>query len=162
MRAVIGPVLTAEPGAVIAWTGRTMPVAKFLPHLRNEFAIHRWDFAGDDETSLELLAQPELTEHAIDVLGQLLTVRGAEHDPAPRADFDVRIRTPDRPDVRLVVESGQAALQIAEQDDGPYVELDAAARTLLIWGRRPGQRDRVRSYLDEPTLTRLLALLSGY
>ena len=37
--------------------------------MRSEFALRRWDVAGDDEISLQLLSQPELTHHAIDVLG---------------------------------------------------------------------------------------------
>ncbi|MDQ2706760.1 MAG: maleylpyruvate isomerase N-terminal domain-containing protein [Actinomycetota bacterium] len=64
MRSVIAQVLACEPDAVIPWTGRQMVVSKFLPHMRNEFAIHRWDFIGDDDTSTALLSQPELTEHA--------------------------------------------------------------------------------------------------
>jgi hypothetical protein len=46
LRAHIAQVLAADPDAVVPWTGRQMAVAKFLPHLRNEFAIHRWDFAS--------------------------------------------------------------------------------------------------------------------
>jgi hypothetical protein len=33
-----------------------MVVAKFLPHLRNEFAIHRWDRVGNDDISYQLPA----------------------------------------------------------------------------------------------------------
>ncbi|HEV7827556.1 MAG TPA: hypothetical protein VGP04_01665 [Pseudonocardiaceae bacterium] len=131
-------VLAREPDAVIPWTGRQMAVAKFVPHLRNEFVIHRWDFVGDDQVSAELLAQPELTEHAVDVLGQLLLRRGREHDPCPDEDFHVRLRTENAPDVRLVVEAGQAGLElVSDQTDEPHVNLDPAARTLVIWGRRP-------------------------
>ncbi|PZS14050.1 MAG: hypothetical protein DLM60_19805 [Pseudonocardiales bacterium] len=163
MRGTIEHVLAREPEAVISWTGRQMAVAKFLPHLRNEFAIHRWDVVGDDDTSAELLAQPDLTEHAVSVLGQILVRRGREHDPAPDEDFHVRLRAENASDVRLVVEAGQAGLQLTDDPaDEPYVVLDAAARTLVIWGRRPAQRDRVRSHVDQPTLSRLQALLSGY
>ncbi|MBV8540208.1 MAG: maleylpyruvate isomerase N-terminal domain-containing protein [Pseudonocardiales bacterium] len=163
MRGVIARVLDREPDAAIPWTGRRMVVAKFLPHLRNEFAIHRWDFVGDDDTSTELLTQPELTEHAVSVLGPLLVRRGREHDPTPDEDFHVRLRADAAPDVRLVVESGQAGLQLTDQHaDEPYVELDPAARTLVIWGRRPDQRGRFRSHVTQPTLTRLQAILSGY
>jgi Mycothiol maleylpyruvate isomerase N-terminal domain len=163
MRGVIAEVLSKEPDAVIRWTGRQMVVAKFLPHMRNEFAIHRWDFVGDDDTSIELLAQPDLTEHAVGVLGRILVRRGREHDPAPDEDLHVRLRTEGAPDVRLVVEDGQAGLELAtDSADEPYVELDPAARTLVIWGRRPDQRGRFRSHTDQPTLARLQALLSGY
>ncbi|HEX4099286.1 MAG: maleylpyruvate isomerase N-terminal domain-containing protein [Pseudonocardiaceae bacterium] len=163
MRSVIAEVLAQEPDAVIPWTGRQMAVAKFLPHMRNEFAIHRWDFVGDDDIGTELLTQPELTEHAVSVLGRILLRRGADHDPAPDQDFHVRLRAGSTPDVRVVVEAGQAGLQLTDRDtDEPYVDLDPAARTLVIWGRRPDQRGRFRSHVTQPTLIRLQTLLSGY
>lgn len=163
MRSVIGQVLDQEPDAVIPWTGRQMPVAKFVPHMRNEFTVHRWDFAGDDEIGRRLLAQPELTEHAVTVLGRMLMLRGAQRDPEPDQDFAVRLRADGTRDVRVVVESGQAGLQLADDDtDEPYAEVDAAARTLIIWGRRPDQRGRFRSHMPPPILARLQALLSGY
>jgi hypothetical protein len=43
MRSVVSDVLDREPGAVIPWTGRQMAAATFVPHLRNEHALHRWD-----------------------------------------------------------------------------------------------------------------------
>ena len=158
MRGHIAEVLAADPDAVIPWTGRQMADAKFLPHLRNEFAVHRWDFVGDDEIGSRLLAQPELTGHAVGVLGEILLRRGRQHDPAPGEDFHVRLRSGDS-DLRVVVQAGQAYLQ---QADEPYVELDPAARTLFIWGRRPDGRGRIRSHLGQPALARLQALLSGY
>lgn len=163
MRSVIAQVLTQEPDAVIPWTGRQMPVAKFIPHMRSEFAVHRWDVAGDGEIGDRLLAQPELTEHAITVLGPMLVLRGSQHDPAAGEDFHGRLRTAGARDVRVTVESGQAGLQLADGDtDEPYAEVDAAARTLIIWGRRPDQRGRLRSHMPQPMLARLQALLSGH
>ncbi|MFY2859686.1 maleylpyruvate isomerase N-terminal domain-containing protein [Mycobacterium sp. THU-M104] len=163
LRSVIDEVLTQEPDAVIPWTGRQMPVAKFVPHMRSEFAVHRWDFAGDDDITRHLLAQPALTEHAVSVLGPMLVLRGSQQDPAAGEDFHVRLRADGARDVRVVVQSGQAALQLADDDtDEPYAEVDAAARTLIIWGRRPDQRGRFRSHMAQPLLARLQALLSGY
>jgi uncharacterized protein (TIGR03083 family) len=157
MRAMIDQALAREPDADIAWTGRRMAVAKFIPHLRSEFAIHGWDFSGGGE---DLLAQPDLTEHAVGVLGRILPRKGSAGDPG--SDFDVRLRTPDRPDVRVVVDADGARLELAEPADGPHVELDAAARVLLIWGRRPDRRGRIRSRLPADDLARLQALLAGY
>ena len=37
-----------------------------------------------------------------------------------------------------------------------------AARHVVIWGRRPDHRGRLRSHLTRPDLARLQALLSGY
>lgn len=140
-----------------------MAVAKFVPHMRNEFAVHRWDFAGDDEVSDQLLAQPELTEHAVGVLGEILLRYGRSHDPHPDEDFDVRLRAADTPDVRVRVRAGRAGLELTDdRADSPHIALDAAARTLVIWGRRPDRRGRVHSHLTQPDLSRLQALLSGY
>jgi|HubBroStandDraft_2_1064218.scaffolds.fasta_scaffold108499_1 uncharacterized protein (TIGR03083 family) len=162
-RALLDQVLAAEPDAVISWTGRQMTVAKFWPHLRNEFAIHRWDIAGDDDVSIELLSQPDLTEHAVSVLGEILTRRGRSRDPAPDEDFTVSLRSGTATDVRLVVRSGQAALELAATAlDEPYVDLTAAARTLVIWGRRPDRRGFFRSGIGPAALSRLQMLLSGY
>lgn len=160
---IIAEVLAREPDAVIPWTGRQMAVADFVPHLRNEFALHRWDIAGDDEVSDELLAQPELTAHAVGVLGEILLRSGRVHDPRPDEDFDVRLRAEDTPDVQVRVHGGRAGLELTDDHlDGPHVDLDPAARTLVIWGRRPDRRGRFRSHVTEPTLTRLHALLAGY
>jgi uncharacterized protein (TIGR03083 family) len=162
-RSLMDQVLADEADAVIPWTGRQMVVAKFWPHLRNEFAIHRWDVVGDDDTSMELLSQPDLTEHAVGILGEILTRRGHQNDPEPDQDFHVRLRSGTTADVCLVVSGGRARLEFAEaQNDEPHVELDAAARVLMIWGRRPAQRGRVRSRVGRSTLLRLQALLSGY
>lgn len=163
MRGIIDQVVAREPAAVIPWTGRQMVVATFVPHMRNEFTVHRWDFAGDGEIGPALLAQPDLTEHAVTVLGRLLVAAGAQRDPDPGVDFAVRLRAEGARDVRVVVERGQADMRLADEDaDEPYAELDAAARTLVIWGRRPDQRGRFRSHMPADQLARLQTLLAGY
>jgi hypothetical protein len=98
MRQLVDDIIDQQPETVIPWTGRHMAVAKFIPHLRNEHALHRWDIAGDDDTST----------------------------------------------------------------DYPTLDLDPASRHLFIWGRRPDDRSRLRSHLDQPDLARLQTLLSGY
>ncbi|WP_158271241.1 maleylpyruvate isomerase N-terminal domain-containing protein [Nocardia sp. MDA0666] len=163
LRGLLGDVLAIDRDAVIPWTGRRMPVAMFLPHLRSEFAVHRWDITGDDGIGDELLAQPELTSHAVRVLGPMLLASGVRRDPSPEQDFHVRLRSPGAPDIRLSVESGCAELGFAEaESDEPGLDLDAAARLLVLWGRRPERRDRIRSTLTPAQLTRLHALLAGY
>src|SRR5262245_30499181 len=110
MRAAIDDVLAVEPDATIPWSGRMMGVAKFIPHMRNEFAIHRWDFTGDDDISDRDLAQPELTEHAVDVLGRILVAKGAAGDPQPGTPFAVRLRADGAGDIRVVVAGEHAGL----------------------------------------------------
>jgi hypothetical protein len=163
MRRVVDDVLEREPDAVIPWTGRHMAVAKFIPHLRNEHALHRWDIAGDDDTSGELLGNMELMDHSVGELGAVLLVAGREHDPEPGSDFHVRLRTAGQPDLRVVVGQGNATLAWSMDDaDEPAIDMDAGARQLFIWGRRPDHRGRLRSHLEQPQLARLQALLSGY
>jgi hypothetical protein len=163
MRAAVAAVLDREPKAVIPWTGRHMAVAKFIPHLRNEHALHRWDVAGDDEKSEELLGELALVEHSVGELGQILLRAGRSHDPRPDNDFAVRLRCPGQRDLRVVVDGGTAGLVWANDGaDEPAVDSDAAARHLLIWGRRPDRRGRIHSQIAPPELARLQALLSGY
>jgi hypothetical protein len=42
------------------------------------------------------------------------------------------------------------------------LETDAAARVLLLWGRRPGDPSRICSRAGADTLGRVRRLLSGY
>jgi hypothetical protein len=165
MRTAVDGILAKDQEAVIPWTGREMAVAKFVPHLRNEHALHRWDIAGDDDISLQLLAGSDLVEHSVEVLGRILLKAGRDHDPDPDAPFAVRLRSAGQRDLRVVVEDGDAGLDWADEDGPigePVVEIEPAARELFIWGRRPDVRGRIHSDLTQPQLARLQALLSGY
>ena len=163
MRRIVSEVLEHEPDAEIPWTGRQMKVEKFIPHLRNEHALHRWDIAGDDETSHRLLGNDQLVEHSVGELGKILLVAGREHDPDPDSDFGVRLRSDGQRDLRVVVERGTATLAWADDDvDEPWLDIDPGARHVFIWGRRPDDRGRIRSHVPQPHLARLQALLSGY
>jgi hypothetical protein len=163
MRRLAGDVLGREPDAVIPWTGRRMAVAKFIPHLRNEHALHRWDVAGDDEVSRELLGAMDLVGHSVGELGRILLAAGRRRDPDPDSELHVRLRAEGQPDLRVVVENGDAALAWASGEaDEPSVDFDAGARHLFIWGRSPDRRGRLRSHLAQPDLARLQVLLSGY
>jgi hypothetical protein len=163
MRAMVSDVLEKEHDAVIPWTGRQMTVAKFIAHLRNEHALHRWDMAGDDEVSAGLLAHSDLIGHSVAVLGEILLSAGRRHDPDPGSPFEVCLRSDGQPDLRVLVEDGTARLAWAEgQCDEPWIEIGPAARLLFVWGRRPDHRGQIRSHLTQPQLARLQALLSGY
>ena len=58
---------------------------------------------------------------------------------------------PDRTDIALGPAEGEATM-----------ETDAAARVLLLWGRRPADPSRVVSDAGPQALGRVRALLSGY
>jgi hypothetical protein len=75
----------------------------------------------------------------------------------------VRLRSPQARDVRVSVRADWAGLELVDDDaDEPSVELDAATRTLFIWGRRSDHRGRGHSHLPPPMLARLQAVLAGY
>jgi mycothiol maleylpyruvate isomerase-like protein len=163
MRVLVAQVLDREPDAVMPWTGRHMAVAKFVPHLRNEHALHRWDVAGEDDISRQLLGRDDLVDHSVGELGQILLVAGRKHDPDPDTDFGVRLRSEGQRDLRVLVRAGTATLAWADDDaDEPSIDIDEVARHIFIWGRRPDRHGQARSYLSQPDLARLQALLSGY
>jgi hypothetical protein len=163
MRALVGDVLERTPGAVIPWTGRQMAVDKFIPHLRNEYALHRWDVAGDDDVSQALLGSLDLMKHSVGELGRILLVAGRKRDPEPDSDFHVILGAANQPDLRVSVEQGTASLSWTdERETAARLQLDPGARHLFIWGRRPDHRGRVRSHVRQSELARLQTLLAGY
>ena len=163
MRRLVADVLEMNPESVIPWTGRRMAVAKFIPHLRNEHALHRWDIVGDDELSITLLGQSDLSQHSVEVLGQILLVAGRKRDPEPDTDFYACLHSEGQRDLSVVLQEGEGSLRWDENSSRePSVVGDPAARLLFIWGRRPEGSGRLRSYLAPDELSRLQALLSGY
>jgi hypothetical protein len=163
MRRLVDDVLDGEPDAVIPWTGRHMKVAKFIPHLRNEHVLHRWDIAGDDDVSSELLGGMELVDHSVGELGAILLIAGREHDPDPEADFHVRLRVPSQPDLRVVVDSGTATLAWAQDETiEPAVEMDAEHASCSSGDDAPIIVTGCGCQLAQPQLARIQALLSGY
>lgn len=153
-----------SPDATLRWTGRTVPVSGLATHMRSEAAVHRWDLVGDDDVSATLLGQHVLLEHAVSFIGRPLLVRGLV-SPAYGGDpVEVRIAARDQPD-HLVVRSsgGDGALALADPDARDAdVEADAAARLLMLWGRKPEPFNRVVALAGEERLGRAQQLLSGY
>lgn len=75
----------------------------------------------------------------------------------------MRLRSAGHRDLRVLIDSGEARLAWADDDTNePSIDIDAAARHVFIWGRRPDDRGRLHSHLTQPDLARLQALLSGY
>jgi uncharacterized protein (TIGR03083 family) len=161
MNSSLGTVLSGDPEAVIPWTGRQMRVADFRTHMRNEFALHRWDLVGDDDTSMELLSQPDLTAHSVKVLGHILPRAGMEAKGAPEG-FRARLRSPGASDVLLSVEHHAARMWLADPGDGLTLSCDSAARLLFMWGRRPADGSRFRSEMAEEQFWCLARLCAGY
>ena len=156
----VDAVVTAEPAASLQWTGRTVPVKGFPTHMRSESAVHRWDITGDDELSRPLLDQPELLAHAVGFIGKPLLVKGLADAHAP---FSGRVRSPGADDLLVSVERGRGPRLELTRPSGPaVVECDAAARLLLLWGRKAQPFDRLRADADDATVARLQAILAGY
>jgi uncharacterized protein (TIGR03083 family) len=153
-------VLAADEGARLRWTGRTVKIAGFPTHMRSECAVHRWDVAGDDDVSHQLLSQPDLLTHAVTFIGRPLLLRGLARTTAP---FSGRVRSPGADDLLVSVERDRAPRLEVTKPLGPAVlECDAAARLLLLWGRKAQPFHRLRADADDATVARLQQLLSGY
>lgn len=153
-------VLSLDPNAVVPWTGRQMVVATFVTHLRSEFALHRFDLVGEDLTSTSLLSQPELTDHAVDVLGRALLARGAAGSAL--ADFRAVLAAPGANQVIVVIDDRGPRLERGDTPLETDVIGDPAARLLLLWGRQSADPRRLEAPGGADTLGVLRSLLAGY
>ncbi len=158
MMDAINTAVANDATAVTPWAGRQMPVGAFLSHVRSEFTLHRWDLVGDDDVSSQLLAQPEMTAHAVMALGPALTSRGM----AAGAGGQVRLSSPGQPDILASPSGAVFAEQEPSSDEMPAIVADPAARLLLLWGRTPDQPGRVSIPGGLPQLMVLRGLLAGY
>lgn len=159
MSSALDAILTNEPDAIVPWTGRQMMVKAFLTHLRSEFAIHRFDLIGDDDISKELLAQPDLTNHAVTVLGKALLLRASNPESL---EFHATIASPGTSDVTVLVDAEGSRLIYTEDLSEPSVIGDSAARLLFLWGRKPDNPSRLKAPGGPDVLHRLQTLLAGY
>jgi uncharacterized protein (TIGR03083 family) len=124
----------------VLFTGRPMTAADFAMHSRSECAVHRWDLAGRDDVGWAMLAEPALTTHAINILSTMTTLpespgnRVARSGPAPAR---VILRSTPYDDVVLSVSAASCDISQQPIDDSfADIELEAAQRLLLLWGRR--------------------------
>ncbi len=131
----------------ITWIGRrrveiVMHAAEFVTHSCSESTLHRWDIVGRDEVGWEMLAQPELTVHAIKILTEMPVLaeafenrlRAAKHQ---LEDFHVVLRSEPHDDV--IVSRANGVLEVrTESVEGRRVDayLEPVTRLLALWGRR--------------------------
>ncbi|MHB8190081.1 MAG: maleylpyruvate isomerase N-terminal domain-containing protein [Ferrimicrobium sp.] len=134
--------LALHPDDAVLFTGRVMHSSEFVTHSRSERAIHRWDIVGRDDIGWDMLAQPDLTSHALKILTEM-TVLAETLDNRLRAgtyqsgDFSVRLRSEPHDDVVISLIDG--SLTVCSEPLGDRrvdVYLDPAARLLALWGRR--------------------------
>jgi hypothetical protein len=145
----------------VAWTGRTMKVPWFAEHMREELVLHSWDITGDEPTAQARLAEPWMTTHSVVAVGRPLLAKGAKL-LSPGERIEARLRADGTDDVVLAADSDQVSIGLAEPEGQATLETDAAARVLLLWGRRPADPSRIRSRAGAEELGRVRGLLSGY
>jgi hypothetical protein len=137
--------------ARVAFTGTQITRQQLDTHSRSEAAIHRWDLVGDDDIGEELLAQPELTSHAVWVLSTMSTLHESARALEARAAktghplTKIGLRTEGRPDVVLLANPSSPHFEITSVDDGDALDviltMPAHHRLLALWGRRPAALD---------------------
>jgi len=163
LRVHMGELLRRDPDAELGWTGRSVRAKGFLSHLRNECAVHRWDIVGDDETSYELLSQPDLLKHTTEFLGPIpLQARGIAAGAGSGHRASYRVRAPGQDDLVVGVQAGTQELRMTPPHGEALVEGDPAARHLFVWGRKATPFGRLRCNGDADELRRLQLLLAGY
>lgn len=143
----------------VAWTGRTMKVPWFAEHMREELVLHGWDITGDDPPAQARLAEPWMTTHSVVAVGRPLLAKGA---PQLDEKVEARLRVQGSDDVVLNADGEQTSIELSEPAGPATLETDAAARVLLLWGRRPADPSRICSRVGPETLGRVRRLLSGY
>lgn len=128
----------------INFTGTRITVDELTDHSRSEAAIHHWDLVGDNEVSDALLAQPDLTAHAVKVLNRMPTLNESARALGSRAasavgePIRIVFRSPDQADVVFVESNAGGQFELTEPagDDAVIVTTSAANRLLVLWGRR--------------------------
>jgi hypothetical protein len=109
--------------------------------------LHRWDIVGDDDLSQQLLIQPDLTRHAVDVLDSMPVLYEAPEWRAKLAGvaggLRIVLRSPNTADIVYQHSPTGSSFEILE--NGPaggdaVVVTDVANRYLTIWGRRSAER----------------------
>ena len=145
----------------VAWTGRTMKVPWFAEHMREELVLHGWDITGDEPAAQARLAEPWMTTHSVLAVGRPLLVKGAK-ELGPGERIEARLRADGADDVVLAADPDQITIDLAAPEGPATLETDAAARVLLLWGRRPADPSRIRSRVGPETLGRVRRLLGGY
>lgn len=147
----------------VAWTGRTMKVPWFAEHMREELVLHGWDITGDDPAAQSRLGQWWMTEHSVNAVGVPLLERGAQRLGLDDEDHvESRLRVSGTDDVVVTAGADSTSIRLDAAEGPATLTTDAAARVLLLWGRRPANPARIRSDVGPSALGRLRTLLSGY
>jgi Mycothiol maleylpyruvate isomerase N-terminal domain len=147
----------------VGWTGRTMKVPQFAEHMREELVLHGWDITGDVPAARARLGEAWMTDHSVVAVGRPLLAKGAK-DLGLTDDerIEARLRVPDAGDIVVSADAHSTTIELAAIAGEPTLETDAAARVLLLWGRRPADPARICSRVGPQTLARVRSLLGSY
>jgi hypothetical protein len=102
-----------------------------------------------------------MTTHSVVAVGRPLLAKGVKQ-LRPGERIQARMRVSGTDDVLVDAQTDRSTLALAEPEGAATLETDAAARVLLLWGRRPADPSRICSRVGPETLGRLRLLLSGY
>jgi uncharacterized protein (TIGR03083 family) len=119
----------------VPFTGVLLDAQSLMLHIESELILHRWDLVGDDATSIAALSDPRYAVHAAttaaDMTPNVFPQRGGQQRT-------IILRASGGPDV--AVSGGRTTtIRLAADDSScPVVQCHPAARTLMLWGRTPG------------------------
>jgi hypothetical protein len=113
--------------------------------MREELVLHGWDITGDDTPAQTRLSQWWMS------LGLGVDER-----------VESRLRVAGTDDVVVAADAESTSIRLDSAEGPATLETDAAARVLLLWGRRPADPARICSAVGPVALGRLRTLLSGY
>jgi uncharacterized protein (TIGR03083 family) len=151
-----------DPDSEVIWTGRRVTPPFFAEHMREELVLHRWDLTGDDGTATGALGEPWMTVHSVRDVGRPLLRRGLAELELGEGRVEGRLRVPGSDDILVVADAESTSVGFAPPEGPATIESDAAARTLLVWGRRPADPSRWHSDAGPEALSAVRTLLSGY
>jgi hypothetical protein len=102
-----------------------------------------------------------MTTHTVVAVGRPLLAKGVQQLPAGER-IEARLRVAETDDVVVGADHEHTTIALAAPERAATLETDAAARVLLLWGRRPGDPSRICSTAGPRALAQLRRLLSGY
>jgi hypothetical protein len=138
-----------------------MKVPWFAEHMREELVLHGWDITGDDAAARTQLAQPWMTTHTVIAVGRPLLAKGVQQLRGGER-IEARLRVAGTDDVLVDADTDHTTITLSVPEGPATLETDAAARVLLLWGRRPGDPSRICSSAGPQALAQVRRLLSGY
>jgi hypothetical protein len=104
-----------------------------------------------------------MTEHSVVAVGRPLLARGVAYLGVGADErIEGRLRVAGSDDVLLSAEGDRTTIELVPPEGAATLETDAAARVLLLWGRRPADPARIHSSAGPEALGRVRNLLSGY